>query len=365
MSEAAGAMRPSPRRARRSTLADVARVAGVSVGTVSNFLNRPDKVAPARREAIEEAIRLLDFVPNGQARSLARGRSRAVGMIVTDLANSFFVDIARGAEDAASEAGHTLLVASSVNSEPKQRELVRVFDEARFAGLLIAPFESATDYREPEGIRGPSVMLNVARPVHYGSSVVSDDELGGYLAARHMIDLGRRWIHFVGGPSRLAPIKQRLDGVRRAIDESGGVALSIEHVPFEDHLAEGAAIGRRFRELDALVRPDAIVSTSDLVALSVIHAVQGGLRVPEDLAVIGYDNNAAARDAAIPVSTVAQAGMEMGAVAFQMLLEDLNDEDHQHRMVTLEPHLVLRASSVGTMTAAAADAPISAPSPTS
>jgi LacI family transcriptional regulator len=331
--------------ARRSTLSDVARVAGVSVGTVSNFLNHRDKVAPATQEAIEQAIVLLDFVPNGQARSLARGRSRTVGMIVTDLANSFFVDIARGAEEAATAAGHSLLVASSVNAEQKQQELLRVFDEARFAGILIAPFEAAADYREPEGLRGPSVVLNVARPVHYGSSVVSDDELGGYLAARHMIELGRRWLHFVGGPVRLAPIQERLDGVRRAVDETDGVALTVEHVAFEDHLAEGAAIGRRLRELGPLVRPDAVVSTSDLVALSIIHTVQGALRVPEDLAVIGYDNNAAARDAAIPVSTVAQAGMEMGAVAFELLLEELSGDPHQRRMVSLEPHLVVRASS--------------------
>jgi len=340
-----GARRAKRSAARRSTLSDVARVAGVSVGTVSNFLNRPDKVAPATQTAIEEAIRLLDFVPNGQARSLARGRSRTVGMIVTDLANSFFVDIARGAEDAASEAGHSLLVASSVNTEAKQRELLRVFDEARFAGVMIAPFEAATHYREPDGLRGPTVVLNVARPVHFGSSVVSDDELGGYLAARHMIELGRRWLHFVGGPSRLAPITQRLQGVRRAVEEAQGVALSVEHVAFEDHLTEGAAIGRRLRELGPLVRPDAVVSTSDLVALSIIHSVQGALRVPDDLAVIGYDNNAAARDAAIPVSTVAQAGMEMGAVAFGLLLEELSGEPHQHRMVSLEPHLVVRASS--------------------
>jgi len=261
------------------------------------------------------------------------------------MSNSFFVDIARGAEEAATAAGHSLLVASSVNSEQKQAELLRVFDEARFAGVMIAPFEAPTDYREPDGLRAPAVVLNVARPVHYGSSVVSDDELGGYLAARHMIDAGRKWLHFVGGPVRLAPIQQRLDGVRRAVDEVDGVALTIEYVPFEDHLAEGAMIGRRLRELGPLVRPDAIVSTSDLVALSVIHAVQGALRVPEDLAVIGYDNNAAARDAAIPVSTVAQAGMEMGAVAFELLREELSGESAEHRTVTLEPHLVVRASS--------------------
>ena len=346
MSESHDSRARAPRRgARRSTLSDVARVAGVSVGTVSNFLNRPDKVAPATQRAIEQAIGLLDFVPNGQARSLARGRSRTVGMIVTDMSNSFFVDIARGAEEAASAAGHSLLVASSVNSEAKQQQLLGVFDEARFAGILIAPFEAPTDYREPQGLRGSAVVLNVARPVHYGSSVVSDDELGGYLAARHMIELGRRWLHFVGGPERLAPIKQRLDGVRRAVAEADGVALTFEHVAFLDHLAEGAEIGRRLRSLGPLVRPDAIVSASDLVALSIIHAVQGGLSVPEDLAVIGYDNNAAARDAAIPVSTVAQAGMEMGAVAFELLLQELSSEPHEHRMVSLKPHLVVRASS--------------------
>lgn len=335
--------RPATRRAR---IADVARVAGVSVGTVSHYLNHRHKVAPETQRAIEDAIAVLDFVPNGQARSLARGQSHTVGMLVTDLANSFFVDIARGAEEAAASEEYTVVVASAVNSESKQRELLRVFDEARLAGLLIAPFEAATDYREPENLRGPAVVLNVARPVHYGCSVVSNDELGGYLAARHMIEQGRQWLHFIGGPERLAPIAERLRGARRAVAEADGVALSIEHVPFVDHLAEGAAIGRRLRELSDVARPDAIVSTSDLVSLALIHAVQGSIAVPDELAVIGYDNNAAARDAAIPVSTVAQAGFEMGATAFGLLLEELRgDAEHEHRRIVLDPHLVIRASS--------------------
>lgn len=340
--------------ARRATVNDVARVAGVSVATVSNFLNHPHKVADATKRTIEQAISLLDFVPNSQARSLARGQSRTIGMLVTDLANSYFVDIARGAELRAADIGMSLLISSSVNSEARQRELLGVFDQSRFAGTLVAPFESATDYREPDGLRGPAVILNVQRPVHYGCSVVSDDELGGYLAAKHMIELGRRWLHFVGGPERLAPIAQRLRGARRAVDEADGVAFTVEHVPFEDHFAEGASIGRRLLEGSDLTRPDAIVSTSDLVALSVMHTVHSSLSVPDDLAVIGYDNNAAARDAAIPVSTVAQAGMEMGASALDLLWEELTDRSnqHEHRMVSLKPHVVARASSIGAAAAA-------------
>jgi LacI family transcriptional regulator len=340
---------PTARKpARRSTVNDVARVAGVSVATVSNFLNHPHKVAEGTKRTIEQAIALLDFVPNSQARSLARGHSKTIGMLVTDLANSYFVDIARGAELRAADTGMSLLIASSVNSEQRQRDLLSVFDQSRFAGTLIAPFESATDYREPEGLRGPAVVLNVQRPTHYGCSVVSDDELGGYLAAQHMIQLGRRWLHFVGGPERLAPIAQRWRGVQRAVAEADGVALTSENVPFLDHHAEGVAIGKRLLDAGDLTRPDAIVSTSDLVALAIIHTVQSTLRIPDDLAVIGYDNNAAARDAAIPVSTVAQAGLEMGATALDLLMDELTDRTHhhEHRVVSLEPHIVARASSV-------------------
>ncbi|MDQ7876547.1 LacI family DNA-binding transcriptional regulator [Microbacterium sp. QXD-8] len=329
---------------RRSTLVDVARLAGVSVGTASNYLNHPERVAASTRASVAEAVRLLDFVPNGQARAL-RGQSRTIGMIVSDLGNSFFVEMTRGAEEAASAAGYALLVASSVGSEEKQRQLLQVFDEARFAGVLLAPFEATADYREPAGLRAPCVVLNASRPGHYGSCVVSDDELGGYIAARHMIDRGRVRLHFVAGPLRLAPIAQRLHGARRAVAEASGVRLSVEHVAFTDHLIEGEAVAAGILAQPREQRPDAILSTSDILALAIIHAVQGILKVPEELAVIGYDNNAAARDATISVSTVAQASSEMGASAFGLLLEELSGQSRQGQLISLPPQLVVRASS--------------------
>jgi len=317
----------------------------VSVGTVSNFLNQPDKVAPATREAVAHAIEMLDFVPNAQARALVQGWSRTVGVIITDLANSFFVEMVRGAEEAASGAGYTLLIASSERSEVKQNKLLRVFDEARLAGVLLAPFEAMSEYRDPECLRLPSVVLNVARPPQLGSSVVSDDELGGYIAAKHMIDAGRHSLLFVGGPTRLAPIRQRLLGVQRAVAESTRVRLTTSHVPFEDQNAEGAAIADDILRLECDQRPDAVISTSDVVASAIIEGVHGILEVPRDLAVIGYDNNAAARDSLTSVTTVAQAGREMGLAAFNILRDELAGSAEAYQSISLPPRLILRGSS--------------------
>ena len=336
---------PPRQNLRRSTVVAVAPLAGVSVGTVSNSLNRPDVVTPATRALVEDAIQLLDFVPNGQARALARGGTRTIGMLVADLANSFFVDMVRGAEEAASAAGYSLLVASSDTSASKQREILRIFDESRFDGVLVTPFEAAAPYREPHGLRAPSVLLNVERPTVLGASVVSDDEYGGYLAGKHLIEQGCTSVHFVGGPIRLAPIAQRLRGVERAVSESKGVRLTTEFSPFRDHLGEGAAVGRAILDMKPAQRPNGVVAVSDLVALAIIHSVRDALDVPRDLAVIGYDNNAAARDAVIPVSTIAQAGAKMGRSAFKLLANELRTGIREERMVVLKPHLVKRASS--------------------
>jgi len=330
-----------------ATIGDVAARAGVARGTVSNYFNHPDKVAEATRVRIESAIEALSFVRNSQARMLASGRSATVGLLVTDIGNSFFVDIARGAEEGAQRAGYSLLLANSDNAATKEDLYLQLFDEERFAGILLAPFESSTDALTRLRSRGGRVvLLNVHGDERQGCSVAVDNEYGGYIAARHLIEQGRKRIAFLGGPDRLEPLLERRLGVERAIGEAGG-GVTLEEIRVTAvNTPQGRVVGRALAARPPRERPDAIVAASDLLALGVVQEISPTLDVPGDIAVIGYDNNSAAHESRVPISTVAQPGHELGSTAAGLLADELeNPAEHQHRNLRLRPHLLVRAST--------------------
>lgn len=330
-------------------MADVARLAGVALGTVSNAINHPEKVTEATRARISAAMAELGFVQNSQARSLATGRSHTIGMVVTDLGNSFFVEIARGAEHEVQANGMTLLLANSDNALAKENTYLDLFDQGRFAGIIVAPFEAANHSLERMRKHGrPVVLVNVACSTDDGCSVVVDDEQGGYLATRHLIELGRTRIAFVGGPDRLEPLLERRLGVERAVAETGGRVELEEIIVPAVNTPEGHAVGEAIVAREAARRPDAIVAASDLLALGMTQAFHGVIRVPEQIALIGYDNNSAASESRPPVSTIAQPGYAMGQAAAELLGDEItNEANHVHRSVRLEPTLVARESTVG------------------
>ncbi|MFB2554493.1 LacI family DNA-binding transcriptional regulator [Herbiconiux liangxiaofengii] len=329
-------------------MTDVAARAGVALGTVSNVLNHPDKVASATRKRVHAAIDELGFVPNIQARSLAMGRSTTLGLVVTDIGNSFFVDIARGAEAGAADTGMTLLLANSDNDFAKQETYLDLFDQARFAGILLAPFEAAPESVHRLRRRGrPVLLLNVAIPVTEGCSITVDNEQGGYLAARHLIDGGRRRLAFVGGPDRLEPLLERRLGAERAVAETNGAVTLEEIIAGAVNAPEGRAAGSVILDRPADERPDGIFAASDLLALGLVQTLSTAVSIPDDIAVIGYDNNTAVRESSIPISTIAQPGRELGEIGARLLWNEVTDDGtHQHEHVVLEPTLIARGSSV-------------------
>ena len=330
-------------------MSDVARVAGVSLGTVSNAFNQPHKVAPATLRRVLSAVDDLGFVPNRAARALAAGTSTTVGFVITDLSNSFFLDMTRGAEKAGRTSAKSLLLANADLDQGREDFYLNLFDEERVAGILLAPVaRDLTGARRARDHGRPVVLLNEHSADAEFCSVVVDDELGGYLAAQHLIGLGRKRLAFVGGPDRLEPVRERRVGVERAVQAADG-AVSLELLPtdevqVEDGRIAGAALARRPRgEL-----PDAIVAAADLLAMGIVQALDSaGVRFPDDIAIIGYDNNRAARDALVPLSTVEQPGPEMGDAAMRLLLDEVENPLHVHQSVVLDPAVIGRQSSIG------------------
>ena len=328
------------------SMADVARHAGVAIGTVSNTLNSPEKVAEATRRRVLAAIAELGFVRNDAARSLAAGSSTTVGLVLADLDNSFFVDIARGAEAILRQHGMNMLIANSDIDASREVRNLELFEESRVAGILMAPTPWVATRLPP--IRStPLVYVNAEPGSASYSAVVVDEKRGGYLAARHLIEMGRTRLLFLGGPFLLRAVADRHAGAARAAEEAG-VSLDL----LKSHglnIADGRRAAREILEL-GVDRFDGIVAASDLLAIGCVQALDEHphFLVPQDIAITGYDNNHFASESATPISTVAQPGEEMGRTAAQLLINEITDRHTSvRRTVTLEPHLIPRRSTLG------------------
>jgi LacI family transcriptional regulator len=323
---------------------DVARRAGVAVGTVSNVLNNPDIVTEQTRVKVEAAITELGFVRNSAARALAARRTDTVGLILIDIGNSLFVDIARGAESAAAQAQLKLLLANSDSTRSKQDNYLELFDQARVAGVLLTPLEEPLDVAHAVLGHGRPVVLVIATsPDPLTCSVMVNEELGGYLAARHLLHEGARRLVFLAGCPDLRLIRRRLAGVERAVAEAGA-SLEVVEAP-KLAIGTGREVGRHVLLSQSV---DGVVCPSDLLAVGVIQAATDlGIRVPDELMVVGYDDNHFASESSIPVSTVSLPGYRMGELAIELLLEEIHQGSaHVHRTVTLDPHLIPRRSSL-------------------
>lgn len=192
----------------------------------------------------------------------------------------------------------------------------------------------------------PTVVVNLDLPAEQGCSVTVDHEHGAWLATSHLLDLGRTRLAFVGGPATLRPLRQRATGFDRALRERGLSPARAVH-PEQVNRADGWTIGQALADDVSAGRIDAVVASTDLLAAGVVQALSAvpGLRIPHDVAVVGYDNNQAAWDAPVPLTTIAQPGHAIGREALRLLLDETG-AGHVHEAVVLAPELVVRASTV-------------------
>ncbi len=326
---------------------DVALDAGVSVGTVSNVLNNPARVSPDTVKRVQKSITKLGFVRNGAARQLRAGESRTIALIVFDATNPFFTDLARGAEDAATAAGYSVLLANTSESHERERSYLDLFEEQRVRGILISPYgdiEERLQALKNFGI--PSVMVDRVSENQRFSSVSVDDVAGGTIATEHLIGLGRRSIGFIGGPLGIPQISERLEGARRAVSMVPDVTLRVFETEATTVL-EGRKVGQMIATLPVDERPDALFAANDLVALGLLQALvaTAGIRVPEDIALVGYDDIDFATSAIVPLTSIRQPSALMGETALKLLREEATDPSKKPRKIVFQPELVVRASA--------------------
>ena len=318
---------------------EVAAHAGVSDSTVSNVTNRPEVVAAPTLERVHASMAELGYVVNAVARQLRLGGASTLGMIVTNIADAVFAELAHDCEVEAENAAMTILLSSSDGSTEREERYLRMFDEQRIGGLLIDPVGAPTPAMASLADRGmPVVLLGTAGDLDRFCSVVVDDVLGGSLAVEHLVAGGRRRIVFVG-PASAAELWH---GARNAADGHPGVELSWLEVAGQGFDDGVAAAGGMLGDL-----PDAVSAATDALAVGLLqHLVGNGVRVPEQLAIVGYGDGDAARQATVPLTTIRRPRRELAAEAIRLMHDQLSRPTaHAHESMTIAPELVVRAST--------------------
>jgi LacI family transcriptional regulator len=324
---------------------DVAERAGVSATTVSHVINGTRPVSDELRARVLAAIDELGYQPNLLARSLRRGETHTIGMIVPDSANPFFAEVARGVEDASFADSYSVIVCNSDGDLEKELLYTNVLAEKQVDGIIFVAAGVSTEHiRDLQARRMPLVVVDRDIPDVAVDSVLTDNVRGGWLATHHLLELGHRRIGCIAGPSDVTPSADRITGYLRALREAGIPVDGALIVKGDFQYESGYHAARQLLAMDD--PPTAVFGCNDLMAVGAISAaVEMGRRVPADLSVVGFDDVRLASFANPALTTVAQPKYEMGVVAATMLLERIHDLGIPPRRRVLDTKLLIRQST--------------------
>lgn len=328
-----------------ATIKDVAALAGVSFTTVSHVMNQTRPVSAPVEAKVRAAIRQLNYVPSGVARSLRARATGTIGLLVPNNTNPYFAELARGIEDYCERSGYCVFLCNSDDDARKQQSYLRVLREKRVDGLIVASAgDDAVLVDLLAATRVPVVMVDRQIAGLVADAVQIDHEAGAYLATRHLLELGHREIGCIGGPPGMDVSALRLNGFKRAMQESGLTLgpYSIVASDFSSHGGYDAA-----KRLFETVKPTGIFAGNDMMGIGALRAAaERGLRVPQDVSVVGFDDIELGRYVFPALSTVGQPILSLGEATAQTLLDRIAGtlEGEPHRQV-LPPGLTVREST--------------------
>ena len=329
-----------------ANMQEIAKMAGVSLGTVSHVLNNTAKVREPKRTRVLEAVQAAGYQPSQLARGLRRDTTNMIGMIIPDITNPFFPAVVRGAEDMAFSNGYRLILCNTDNDHAK--ELIHLNELRTYlpAGLIVIPssFSDLTTQAESYRRAGTGVVCIDRLPKNWsGDSVTANHEAGAYNATRHLIQLGHTRLATITGPLHLTNAKERLGGFKRAMKEAK-LHLAPEYAQ-ETSFDKQAGYAKTLILLRLIPRPTAIFAGNDMIALGALLAVrEAGLRCPEEVSIIGFDDLDLCETTNPSLSSVSQSGYQLGTTAARLLLDRREGDTSPAKHIVLETLLNLRHS---------------------
>ena len=331
------------------TIGDIARMAGVSKGSVSRVINHdPHGVSEGTRIRIWNIIEETGYVPNRLASGITNSISKTIGLIIPDIQNMFFAQISRSVQDFAAENGYTVFLCNSDSDIEKERTYIKTFAEKQVDGILINNCgenigERTAKILERSGI--PIVILD-RRVSDFVSApgIYADNEAGAYDGVNYLIKTGCRRVLFQGGPEGITTTMERLEGYRRAMSDAG-LEIRTEDITFGDYSA-ASGCKRTLEFLDNGIKPDAVFAGSDTIAIGVIKALnERGIKVPEEVSVLGFDGISFGEDVSPALTTVAQPIYEMGRHATKILFSMIRGEEYPNTVEAFKTSLIIREST--------------------
>jgi LacI family transcriptional regulator len=334
---------------RRVTMSDVAREAGVSLMTVSRVVNGKGEISPATRDRVKDVIDALGYRPSGIARSLATHQTNTIGLVVPDIANPFFSSMAQGVTSVANAEAFGVLLCDCAERPERETAMLDVLDEKRVDGVLLAAPRSTTAQLQPVLERHPhTVIVNRvfenADDLSELTYVINDDKAGGTMATKFLLDGGHSRIGFLAGPRTSFGSMQRDRGYRSALREAG-LEYRRQYVQYCSPTVKGGwEIGERLLQDHPEI--SAVFCFNDLVAIGLLHCCRAlGKSVPDDLAIIGYDDIPMASWVTPALTTCKVQFEEMGRAATQLLIGQISDSETACDNVVLQPTIIVRGSA--------------------
>ncbi|EMC2456412.1 TPA: substrate-binding domain-containing protein [Vibrio cholerae] len=328
-----------------ATMKDIARLAGVSTSTVSHVINKSRFVSDEIAERVNNAAQQLNYAPSVLARSLKMNRTKTIGMLVTTSTNPFFGEVVKGVERSCYHQGYNLILCNTEGDNQRMKASINTLLQKRVDGLLLM-CSTLEGERLDVFDRYPDIPIVVMDwgPILFASDKIQDNSLqGGYMAAKHLIECGHKEIGCITGPLIRHQAQMRYEGYKRALAEAG-IAINPDWIVESDFECEGGY--QAFEKLYERGKlPSALFVSNDMMAMGVIQAAsQRGLRVPDDLSLIGYDDVHIAKFMTPALTTIHQPKYRLGKAAVDTLLYRLENPDTTAQVVQLEPTLVVRNS---------------------
>ena len=324
-----------------TTIGDVAKAAGLSVSTVSRVLNGSGYVSEEAKVRVEQAASLLQYTPNGLARGLVSKRTSSIGLLIPDVSNPFFADVARGTEDEAAAIGYSVILCNSDWQVSREKMYINILRSRWVDGVVIAGARIEEE-RLREDLRDVPFVLVDRRSSAVADSVWIDNEEGGFLATQHLLECGCRNIVHISGAGDSPSGQARLKGYLRAIRLETGIQSSVIQGDFR--FESGYNATRML--LTGPNPPDAIFAGNDMMGLGVLQAAQSlGCSIPDRLKVVGYDNISFAAYVSPSLTTIEQPSYTMGSAAVKMLADAISNPQHRPTSYEIQPKLVVRKSS--------------------